>query len=262
MIQIPNVFINVSKGQAASTQDLAKAFGPDMSRDDIILEILDKGELQVGEKERTAQLDRIRKEVIDIVATKLIDPRTKRVYTTGMIEKALDQLTSPSASASNSNAASSGAKNSASAGTSDGTEPAPALPQWTGLSTTRSAKSQALEAMKALIAHQPIPLIRARMRIRITCPTSILKQSAKSMASKVTDTDAAEAKQTGTVKDKILDFVEQIETQDTAGDEWEMVGFVEPGSFKPLSDFLSTQTKGRAQSEILDMAVKYDQDAE
>ena len=48
----------------------------------------------MGEKERAQELDRIHKEVIDIVAGRLVDPKSKRVYTTGMIEKALDQLSS------------------------------------------------------------------------------------------------------------------------------------------------------------------------
>ena len=94
VLQIPNVFLNVSKGQTAPKEDLAKAFGKDKPTNDIILEILNKGEIQVGEKERAAQLDRVHNEVISIVASKLVDPRTKRVYTTGMIEKALDMLSS------------------------------------------------------------------------------------------------------------------------------------------------------------------------
>ena len=129
-------------------------------------------------------------------------------------------------------------------------------PVWTGVTTTRSAKSQALEAMKALIAHQPIPVARARMRLRITCPNNILKQTLKTSSPK---TDAEEA-QTGTVKDKILSFVEQVESQDVSGEEWEVTGFVEPGSFKPLSEFVSSQTKGRARAEVLDMAVTHEGD--
>lgn len=50
--------------------------------------------MQVGEKERHAQVERIHNEVVDIVAGKLVDPKSKRVYTAGMIEKALEQLSS------------------------------------------------------------------------------------------------------------------------------------------------------------------------
>jgi ribosome maturation protein SDO1 len=68
VLQIPNVFLNVSKGQVAPKEDLAKAFGSKTDLNEIILEILSKGELQVGEKERQAQLERVHNEVIDIVA--------------------------------------------------------------------------------------------------------------------------------------------------------------------------------------------------
>ena len=74
VLQIPNVFYSVSKGQTAPSADLAKAFGAQTPLDDIILEILKKGEVQVGEKERHAQLERTHNEVIDIVAGKLVDP--------------------------------------------------------------------------------------------------------------------------------------------------------------------------------------------
>ena len=50
VIQIESVFLNVSKGQVASNDDLQKAFGTtDVNK--VLLEILKKGELQVGDKE-------------------------------------------------------------------------------------------------------------------------------------------------------------------------------------------------------------------
>ena len=88
VLQIENVFLNVSKGQVAPKSDLEKAF-PKKTVEEIITDILENGELQVGEKERNAEHERTKNEVIDIVAGKLVDPKTKRVYTTGMIEKAL-----------------------------------------------------------------------------------------------------------------------------------------------------------------------------
>ena len=84
VLQVNNVFLNVSKGRVAPNDELKKAF-PGMSREEVVLEILKKGEIQVGEKERTQELERIHREVIDIVAGRLVDPKSKRVYTTGMI---------------------------------------------------------------------------------------------------------------------------------------------------------------------------------
>ncbi|GAB7353990.1 hypothetical protein MBLNU459_g4584t2 [Dothideomycetes sp. NU459] len=256
VLQISNVFLNVSKGAAAPHADLQKSF-PKMTLDQVILEILNKGELQVGEKERHAELDRVHAEVIDIVAGKLVDPKSQRVYTTGMIEKALDQLSSKSGQAQKETPNASGTATP----TTDG-EAAVEIkskPTWKGVVTTRSAKSQALEAMKALIAHQPIPVARARMRLRITCPTSVLKQGVKSAPKAGEDADGdGKAKATGTVKDQILSYVEQVESQDMMGEEWECVGFVEPGAFKLLSELIAGQTKGRARAEVLDMAVVHE----
>lgn len=269
VLQIPNVFINVSKGEVARKDDLAKAF-PKLSVDEIIMEILKKGELQVGEKERAQELERVHREVVDLVAGKLVDPKSRRVYTAGMIEKALDQLSSQGGHAgrqaggraeeAKDRSKSRDQGGSAATDEKDGAAPAGAeskeksKPVWTGVVTTRSAKSQALDAMKALIAHQPIPVARARMRLRLTCPTSILKQSVKSAPK-----DGEEAA-TGTVKDRLLGWVEQVESQDVLGEEWEAVGFVEPGNYKLLSDFIGTQTKGRARAEVLDMAVTHEDD--
>ncbi|KAI7227456.1 Shwachman-Bodian-diamond syndrome protein [Hortaea werneckii] len=277
VLQIPNVFLNVNKGQVAPNEELKKAF-PGMTRDEVVLEILNKGEIQVGEKERGVELERVHREVVEMVAGRLVDPKSKRVYTTGMIEKALDQLSSQGGHAGRQagkgkqggggsadedrSKSRGGDPTDSSAGTPKKTTDAQTAgeggeevkskpkPKWTGVTTNKSSKSQALEAMKALIAHQPIPVAKARMRLRITCPTSVLKQNVK-LAPK-TEGDEPEK---GSVKDKILSYVEAVENQDVVGEEWECVGFVEPGSFKTLSDFISTQTKGRARAEVLDMAV-------
>ncbi|KAK4154188.1 ribosome maturation protein sdo1 [Chaetomidium leptoderma] len=270
VLQIPSVFLNVSKGQTAPSAELAKAFGKDTSTDDMILEILRKGELQVGEKERTAQLERVHNEVVSMVASKLVDPRTKRVYTSGMIEKALDMLSSMAhqhqhqqdkdKDKDNTGGGGGGTPATGEAGESK----ARPLPTWTGVATTKSAKSQALDAMRALIAHQPIPVARARMRLRITCPTSVLKQAVKAPKVVAAEGDggggvAGEQKAPGTVKDKILSFIEQVEAQDVMGSEWEIVGFVEPGAFKGLSDFVGGETKGQGRVEVLDMAVTHEE---
>ena len=262
----------MSKGQTAPSQDLAKSFGAKTAINDIILEILNKGELQVGEKERHAQLERVHNEVVDIVAGKLVDPRTKRVYTSGMIEKALAELSVQGAQAHHEGKGSSSANGPASksdieSGTPDETTKGKSreLPNWTGVVTTRSAKSQALDAMKALIAHQPIPVSRARMRLRITCPTNLLKQATKAPPSnKVVaegeDGTAPEEKARSSVKDRILSYIEQVESQHIVGEEWEVLGFVEPGAFKGLGEFIGGETKGRGRVEVLDMAVVHEGD--
>jgi ribosome maturation protein SDO1 len=294
VLQIPNVFLNVSKGQVAPNDEISKAFGKGTSRDSVIMEILTKGELQVGELERKGELERVHREVVEIVAGRLVEPKTKRVYTSGMIEKALEQLQAQGGHAGRqAGKAAAGhedrSKSRDESGTSTPTATTPTAkedkdkaaeadddkakakpkPIWTGVTTTKSAKSQALDAMRALIAHQPIPVARARMRLRISCPTALLKQSVKSAPGEpqrappskskskaaANDSDDAEPAAASTIKDRILALVEQVETQDTAGDEWECVGFVEPGNYKVLGEFLGEVTKGRARAEVLDTAV-------
>ncbi|KAI1268318.1 SBDS protein C-terminal domain-containing protein [Xylariaceae sp. FL1019] len=256
VLQIPNVFLNVSKGQTAPTAVLKEAFGKNTPVNDIILEILNKGELQVGEKERAAQMDRVHNEVVSIVASKLVDPRTKRVYTTGMIQKALDMLSSQAHQGDKS--ASDSGNATPTIGEDTGAKPKPKEHIWTGIVTTKSAKSQALDAMKALIEHQPIPVARGRMRLRITCSTSALKQAVKGSTAAKNDDSKDEQKTPGTVKDKILSYVEQIEQQDVMGSEWEAMVFVEPGAFKGLMDFVGNETKGQGKVEVLDTMVTHE----
>jgi ribosome maturation protein SDO1 len=281
VLQVHTVFTNVSKGATAPHQDLEKSF-PKLSLDDIIQEILKKGEIQVGEKERRELLERVEKELIEIVSGKLVDPSTKRVYTPGMIGKALDQLSSQAGHAHTAhhlhegkgkgsgpgtpaNIGSANVSGTATPTTEEGVGngdtkgKAKELPTWTGVVAARSAKSQALDAMKALIAWQPIPVMRARMRLRVTCPTSILKTAAKPAPTKGEDEDLdGGEKVKGTVKDRILSYVEQVETQDVSGEDWEVVGFAEPGAFKGLTEFVGGETKGRGRVEVLDMAVTHE----
>ncbi|OQE18306.1 hypothetical protein PENSTE_c018G03845 [Penicillium steckii] len=290
VLQVPTVFLSVSKAQTAPSAELTKSFGADTPRDEILQEILRKGEVQVGERERKDILERVEKEVLDIVSGRLVDPNTKRVYTSGMIHKALDQLSSASGQQQQQQPASGDAN-----GGEDEKPSQPRKPLWTGVSATRSAKSQALDAMKALIAWQPIPVMRARMRLRVTCPVSFLKQSVKAAPSAAPskekeapagnpktnkknkkgtkksgkggddsdieaggeETEAA-PKAPGTVKDKILNYIESVESQEVSGDEWEVVGFAEPGAFKGLNDFVGNETRGRGRVEVLDMSVTHE----
>lgn len=61
------MFLNVSKGQVAKKEELLKAFGTDDSTQ-VCLHILEKGELQVSEKERHAQQESSFKDIATIVA--------------------------------------------------------------------------------------------------------------------------------------------------------------------------------------------------
>src|SRR5699024_139891 len=56
VLQTQVVFVHVSKGQMAKKEDLIKCFGTE-DHLKVCLEILNKGELQISEKERAHQLE-------------------------------------------------------------------------------------------------------------------------------------------------------------------------------------------------------------
>jgi hypothetical protein len=58
VLQVPTVFSNATRGIVAKKEEVAKAFGANMSQLEICKLILQKGEVQVGDKEREAELVR------------------------------------------------------------------------------------------------------------------------------------------------------------------------------------------------------------
>lgn len=130
VLQIPQVFLNVSKGQTAPNDELQKAFGT-TDQDTIIMEILRRGEIQLHEKERQQESEKMHNEILTIISAKCINPKSKKRYPPTMIEKALRELKF-------------------------------------NFSNPRSAKSKALDAIKMLLESQLIPIARAKMKVKVT----------------------------------------------------------------------------------------------
>lgn len=128
VLQSHSVFTNVSKGQVAKKEDLVKIFSKD-DVTEICKEILEKGELQVSDKERSSQLDALFKDIATTVADKCINPETKRPYPVSIIEKAMKDA-------------------------------------HYSVKPNRNAKQQALDVIPLL--KETMPLERAQMRVRIT----------------------------------------------------------------------------------------------
>jgi len=137
VLQSHTVFINVSKGQLAKKEELVAAFEIE-DQTEICKLILDKGELQVSEKERQAQNESSFKEVADTIAGMCVDPDTKRPYAVSVIEKALHEM-------------------------------------HFSMKPNRSAKQQALDAIPKL--RETMKIDRAKMRIRISLPKKEAKQA-------------------------------------------------------------------------------------
>ncbi|CAK1545203.1 unnamed protein product [Leptosia nina] len=127
VLQTHTVFTNVSKGQVAKKEDLVKIFGKD-DQTEICKEILEKGELQVSDKERHSQIDALFKDIATTVADKCVNPETKRPYPVSIIEKAMKD-------------------------------------SHFSVNVNKSAKQQALDVIQMI--KKEIPLERAQMRVRI-----------------------------------------------------------------------------------------------
>lgn len=130
VLQTSSVFTNVSKGQVAKKDDLAKSFGTD-DLTEICKQILAKGELQVSDKERQSQLETNFRDIATIVAEKCVNPETKRPYTVNLIERAMKDI-------------------------------------HYSVKPHKSTKQQALEVIKQL--KESIQIQRAHMRLRLVLP--------------------------------------------------------------------------------------------
>ncbi|KAK7590902.1 hypothetical protein V9T40_002515 [Parthenolecanium corni] len=128
VLQTHTVFTNVSKGQVAKKEDLIKVFQTD-DKTKICLEILEKGELQISDKERAAHLDTLTKEIATIISDKCVNPENKRPYPTSIIIKAMKDV-------------------------------------HFSAKLNKSAKQQALEIIPKLTS--VIPIERAQMRIKVS----------------------------------------------------------------------------------------------
>lgn len=157
VIQIESVFTNVSKGAVASADDLQKAFGTSDVKE-VMMQILKKGELQVGEKERAVELEELRREICTEVASRCVDPNTQRPHTVGMIEKAMNEI-------------------------------------GYNVQASKAAKAQALDLIKVLQAKKTLPIARAQMRVRVTMSSKEgkkLKEKIMPLVTKVEDDEWSE----------------------------------------------------------------------
>jgi ribosome maturation protein SDO1 len=109
---------------------LIKAFGKDDTTE-ICKDILAKGELQVSEKERHANLESMFKEIATMCADKCVNPETNRPYPVTIIEKAMKDA-------------------------------------HYSIKPNKNVKSQALDVIKILKEHMPIEKAQMRVKICIT----------------------------------------------------------------------------------------------
>lgn len=95
---------------------------------------------------------------------------------------------------------------------------------------TKPAKIQALEAIRQLVSEQVIPIVRAKMKIKVTL-------------------DSKDAKK---LNEKIKPLLGEILSEDT-GKLWEVISLIDPVNYRDLVELVGNHKTG--QLEVLDMAV-------
>ncbi|ODV93603.1 hypothetical protein PACTADRAFT_35363 [Pachysolen tannophilus NRRL Y-2460] len=193
VLQIPQVFLNVSKGSVAPNDDLEKAFGT-TDTNKIVMEILSKGEIQLSEKERQANTQQVHNEILQLISTKCVNPKTKKRYPPTMISKALNELKF-------------------------------------NIVPTKTAKIQALDAIKILTERQIIPIARAKMKIKLTMDSKDQKK----------------------LNDKLKLLLTEIDDEDYNGNNYECISFIDPVFYREIVELLKNNKNSHI--EVLDMAV-------
>lgn len=97
------------------------------------------------------------------------------------------------------------------------------------LKPNRSSKQQALDAIPKL--RETLKIERAKMKIRVAIPT----------------------KEAKSVHTKLKTLFSDVEVDDWQDGSLEMVGLIEPGSFRALDDLVRNETKGHGRLEILSL---------
>jgi ribosome maturation protein Sdo1 len=85
------IYNNTIKGDLATKKDLTRFF-PDMSYEDIIKLILDKGELQVSDKERESHNKNLKNQIANIIVEKTYNKETGLPFPHNVILKILDDF--------------------------------------------------------------------------------------------------------------------------------------------------------------------------
>jgi ribosome maturation protein SDO1 len=124
------VYTNVSKGQLANKEDLLESFET-KDQGKVCRIILDQGQLQVSEKERKQDMDKIFKDVASLIVEKCINSETKQPFPLGVIENAMRE-------------------------------------SHVSVNTHQSAKQQALKIIPILQEKSDLPIERAKMRLQLT----------------------------------------------------------------------------------------------
>lgn len=153
VLQVDRVFTNVGRGSYASAADILKALGPGHTEATALKFVLDHGDLQVAQHERTSEVDEVMKDVITIISQKCVHTATKRPFPAHVIEQALKTM---------------------------GAAVKPDQP----------AKKQALHLIQKLVDSNILPIQRANMKLRVTISAVVASEAEDSSSHQVASTAA------------------------------------------------------------------------
>lgn len=91
VMQSEEIYINAAQGEVANKAVLDECF-PGMSKQEIMQTILDKGEMQISQKERNVLMETLTNDILNIISTKVVHPKTKRAFSVETIKNALKEL--------------------------------------------------------------------------------------------------------------------------------------------------------------------------
>uniref|UniRef100_A0A6U9QUQ6 C2H2-type domain-containing protein n=1 Tax=Picocystis salinarum TaxID=88271 RepID=A0A6U9QUQ6_9CHLO len=165
VVQTTSVFSNVSKGVFASQEDLQRVFGT-TDQVEIVKIILQKGELQVSDKERELEYATLFKDVVSIVVDKCVNPETQRPYPAGIIERTLKEL-------------------------------------HFAVDPKKTAKQQAMEAIPSI--QKVFPIERAKMRLKMALPKALHKQFRELLSAENAQVERESATDEGTAFTVLID---------------------------------------------------------
>jgi ribosome maturation protein SDO1 len=226
VIQVEDVFENVSKGKLAANADLERCFGT-RDRHAVLLQILLHGDLQVSDRERQYQSTRKLHEIASVVAAKTISRETKKPLPVGLIEKALREI-------------------------------------HFAVQPNRPAKAQALEVIPLLRAQSGLDLERARLRLRIHVPSQRDAKAVKARLEPLQqgETDGAHSSsRSDSVRMK--DGSAAVESE---SEEWLPGGALlwtvqaDPGAFREIEEIVQRETNQQGIVEVASLRVLDDED--
>ncbi|EGR34870.1 ribosome maturation protein SBDS, putative [Ichthyophthirius multifiliis] len=91
VLQVDEIYTSASHGTIAKKADLQKYF-ENMKKMEIIKLILEKGELQMGEKERAVQQSNIYNDIVNIITEKCVHPDSNRKFPVNQIQQAMKSI--------------------------------------------------------------------------------------------------------------------------------------------------------------------------